>query len=97
MKKGAACAVAVLTAITPLSACTNQNSGQPTTSPSSGAPPGTERMGLPSLSLEEGRLLESQAGQDLLHPRLGQGPDPFPQAGLFDGRDLRDDHDALLG
>ncbi|QNI05810.1 superoxide dismutase family protein [Mycobacterium kubicae] len=44
MKKGAACAVAVLTAITPLSACTNQNSGQPTTSPSSSAPPGTERM-----------------------------------------------------
>ncbi|HET9875340.1 MAG TPA: superoxide dismutase family protein, partial [Mycobacterium sp.] len=41
MKKGAAFAVAVLTAtIPPLGACTNQNTGQPPTS----APPGTERM-----------------------------------------------------
>ncbi len=45
MNKGVAVAVAVLTAtIAPLGACTNQRSSQPTTSPPSSAPPGTERM-----------------------------------------------------
>ena len=45
MKKGAAFAIAALAAtIAPLGACTNQNGGQATTSPATGAPPGTERM-----------------------------------------------------
>ncbi len=45
MKKGVSSAVAVLAAtIAPLAACTNQQGNQATTSPSSGAPPGTERM-----------------------------------------------------
>jgi superoxide dismutase, Cu-Zn family len=49
MKKGlkteVCFAVAVLTAtIAPLGACTNQRSGQPATSPPTGAPPGTETM-----------------------------------------------------
>jgi hypothetical protein len=33
---------------------------------------------------EERHLLEPQAGQDLLHPRVGERPDPLPQAGLVD-------------
>jgi hypothetical protein len=33
---------------------------------------------------EERRLLEPQAGQDLLHPRVGERPDPLSQAGLLD-------------
>jgi Cu-Zn family superoxide dismutase len=45
MKKGAAFAVAVLTAtIAPLGACTNQRGSQPNTSPLTSAPPGAERM-----------------------------------------------------
>ncbi|OBA80986.1 superoxide dismutase [Mycobacterium sp. 1164966.3] len=45
MKKGVFFAVAALTAtIAPLGACSNQGGNQSTTSPSSGAPPGTERM-----------------------------------------------------
>jgi superoxide dismutase, Cu-Zn family len=43
MNKGAACAVAVLTIITPLGACTSQRGTQSGTS-STSAPPGTERM-----------------------------------------------------
>src|SRR3954464_4191521 len=42
-------------------------------------------------------LLESQASQNLLHPRVGQRPDPFTQASLVDRSDLRHDHDTLLG
>jgi Cu-Zn family superoxide dismutase len=42
---GVSCAVAALAAaIAPLGACANQGSNQSTTSPSSSAPPGTERM-----------------------------------------------------
>lgn len=45
MKKGAAYAVVVLTAITPLAACTSQRNSQSTTSPSaSGAQSGAEKM-----------------------------------------------------
>lgn len=45
MKKGVSFAVAVLTAaIAPLGACGNQGGNQSTTSPASGAPPGTERI-----------------------------------------------------
>ncbi|HEX4559591.1 MAG TPA: superoxide dismutase family protein [Mycobacterium sp.] len=45
MKKGVTSAVTVLAAtIAPLAACANQQGNQATTSPSSGAPPGTERM-----------------------------------------------------
>jgi Cu-Zn family superoxide dismutase len=45
MNKGLALAAAALTAtIAPLAACANQGGNQATTSPSSGAPPGTERM-----------------------------------------------------
>ncbi|WP_082967061.1 superoxide dismutase family protein [Mycobacterium sp. 852002-51163_SCH5372311] len=45
MKKGVCFAVAALTAaMAPLGACSNQGGNQSTTSPSSGAPPGTERM-----------------------------------------------------
>jgi superoxide dismutase, Cu-Zn family len=43
MKKGAACAVAVLTVVTPLGACTNERGNQSGAS-STSAPPGTERM-----------------------------------------------------
>ena len=45
MKKGVPFAAAALAAtIAPLAACANQQGGQATTSPSSGAPPGAERM-----------------------------------------------------
>lgn len=45
MKKGAAIAVAVLTAtIAPLGACTKQNISQPNTSPLTVTPPGAEKM-----------------------------------------------------
>ena len=45
MKKGVPFAAAALAAtIAPLAACANQQGGQATTSPSSSAPPGTERM-----------------------------------------------------
>jgi superoxide dismutase, Cu-Zn family len=45
MKSGVSCAVAALAAaIAPLAACANQGNNQSTTSPSSSAPPGTERM-----------------------------------------------------
>jgi hypothetical protein len=50
-----------------------------------------------SLPPEERPLLEAQAGQDLLHPRVRERPDPLPQAGLLHRRDLRDNHDAPLG
>jgi hypothetical protein len=50
-----------------------------------------------SLPSEERHLLESQAVQNLLHPYVGQRPDPFSQAGLFDRRDLCHDYNALLG
>ena len=49
---------------------------------------------VPVLPSEERRLLEPQAGQDLLHPRVGQGPDALPETDLLYGGDLRDDHDA---
>jgi superoxide dismutase, Cu-Zn family len=45
MNKGISFAVAALTAaMAPLGACSNQGGNQSTTSPSSGAPPGTERI-----------------------------------------------------
>jgi len=45
MNKGLAFAAAALAAsIAPLAGCANQGGNQATTSPSSGAPPGTERM-----------------------------------------------------
>ena len=45
MNKGVSfAAVALAATIAPLAACANQQGGQATTSPSSGAPPGTERM-----------------------------------------------------
>ncbi|OBG24330.1 superoxide dismutase family protein [Mycobacterium sp. 852002-51057_SCH5723018] len=45
MKKGVSFAAAVLAvSVAPLGACANQGSNQSTTSPSSSAPPGTERM-----------------------------------------------------
>ncbi|KLO43374.1 superoxide dismutase [Mycobacterium nebraskense] len=45
MNKGVSIAAAALAAtIAPLAACANQQGGQATTSPSSSAPPGTERM-----------------------------------------------------
>jgi superoxide dismutase, Cu-Zn family len=45
MKKGVACAVAVLAAtIAPIGACANQRSSQPNSSPLTSAPPGAERM-----------------------------------------------------
>src|ERR1700756_3201077 len=45
MKNVVPFAAAVLSAtIAPLAACANQNGSQSTTSPSSGAPPGSERM-----------------------------------------------------
>ena len=45
MNKGVSfAAVALAATIAPLAACANQQGGQATTSPSSSAPPGTERM-----------------------------------------------------
>src|SRR5262245_6411442 len=57
MKKGVAFAAAALAAtIGPLGACANQGSNQSTTSPSSSAAPGTERM-TTQLKSAEGALV----------------------------------------
>jgi superoxide dismutase, Cu-Zn family len=39
-----------------LGACANQPSGQPTTSPATGAPPGTERMTTPLKNADGSRV-----------------------------------------
>src|SRR5688572_16213407 len=48
-------------------------------------------------AIEEGGLLETHPGQDLLYPFVGERPDVLAELRLLDRGHLRDDQDALSG